>query len=394
VLGRAGGPGQQFAEPGPGGLAVLLLGAVFAGDDEYVAFGGELGAGQGFKPLLRGVREPGQARKKTQLHGGGHLVHVLAAVAAAPYEFFFERAGADGKIGFGHLFYIIKKSCGLRVKFPIKEYMANIVLITGASAGIGYATAELLLKNGFRVYAGARRVEKMRGLEALGAKLLRLDVTEEASVAGAVAAVLAAEGRLDALVNNAGYGAHGAVEDVPVEEARRQFEVNLFGLARLTQLVLPHMRAQGGGRIINISSIAGRISMPTGGWYHASKYALEAYSDALRLETAQFGIKVALIEPGPIKTEWDATALVNLNKYSGAGVYGPMVRRLTEKFRAGYRSGAPGPEVVARVILKALTSSRPAARYPVPFKASFIIFLKWVLPDRVLDWALRRSLEG
>lgn len=265
-------------------------------------------------------------------------------------------------------------------------------MITGASAGIGRAIAELLLKSGCKVYAGARRVAKMKDLEALGAKILELDVTAEASVISAVDTILKGAGRLDILINNAGYGAHGAVEDVPIEEARRQFEVNVFGLARLTQLVLPHMRAAGGGTIINISSIAGKITMPTGGWYHASKHAVEAYSDALRLEVAQFGIKVVLIEPGPVKTEWDNTALVNLEKYSGAGVYGPMVRRITEKFRAGYRSGAPGPEVVARVILKALGSSSPAARYQVPFKASFIIFLKWLVPDRVLDWAILRML--
>ena len=258
--------------------------------------------------------------------------------------------------------------------------MNNVVLLTGASAGIGYATAEALIKNGYKVYAGARRVEKMKGLEAQGAVILRLDVTDDASLKAAVETVLKAEGRLDVLINNAGYGAHGALEDVPLEEARRQFDVNVFGLARLTQLVLPHMRAAGRGTIVNISSIAGKITMPTGGWYHASKHAVESYSDALRLEVAQFGVKVVLIEPGPIKTEWDNTALVNLDKYSGSGAYAPLVRRLTEKFRAGYRSGAPGPEVVAGVILKALRSRRPSARYPVPFKASVIIFLKWLTP--------------
>lgn len=271
--------------------------------------------------------------------------------------------------------------------------MSKTVLITGASAGIGYAAAELLLKSGWKVYAGARRVEKMRGLEYLGARVFALDVTDEGSLKNAVDFVLKDAGRLDALVNNAGYGAHGAVEDVPVEEARRQFEVNLFGLARLTQLALPHMRAAGGGAVINISSIAGKITMPTGGWYHASKYALEAYSDALRLETAQFGIRVVLIEPGPVRTEWDNTALVNLEKYSGSGIYAPLVRRVTQKFRAGYRSGAPGPEAVAAVILKALSAARPAARYPVPFRASLILFLKWLLPDAVLDWGIRRALK-
>jgi len=271
--------------------------------------------------------------------------------------------------------------------------MTDTVLITGASSGIGHATAELLLRNGYKVYAGARRVEKMKDLETLGAKVLALDVTEEASLANAVDAVLKTEGRLDVLINNAGYGAHGAVEDVPLDAARRQFEVNVFGLARLTQLVLPGMRARGAGRIINISSIAGKVTMPTGGWYHASKHAVEAYSDALRLEVAQFGIKVVIIEPGPIKTEWDNTALVNLEKYSGYGPYAPLVRRLTEKFRAGYRSGAPGPEAVAAVILKAMRSASPAARYPVPFTASAMLFMKWLLPDRLLDWAIRRALK-
>lgn len=271
--------------------------------------------------------------------------------------------------------------------------MNQNVLVTGASAGIGFAAAELLLRNGYKVFAGARRVEKMRGLEALGARTFALDVTDDASLRAAVDLVLAEGGSLDVLVNNAGYGAHGAVEDVPIAEARRQFEVNLFGLARLVQLALPHMRARGAGTIINISSIAGKISMPTGGWYHASKHALEAYSDALRLETAQFGVKVVLIEPGPIRTEWDNTALVNLEKYSGSGPYAPLVGRIVGKFRAGYRAGAPGPEAVAAVILKALRSRSPAARYAVPFSAGVLLFLKRLVPDALLDRVLRAALK-
>ncbi|MCX5791707.1 MAG: oxidoreductase [Elusimicrobia bacterium] len=269
----------------------------------------------------------------------------------------------------------------------------QIVLITGASAGIGRAAAELLLREGYTVYAAARRLEKLKELAPLGAKPLPLDVTDEGSVKNAVDTVLKAEGRIDVLVNNAGYGAHGAVEDVPIAEARRQFEVNLFGLARLTQLALPGMRARGAGRIINISSIAGKITTPLGGWYHASKHALEAYSDALRLEAGRFGIKVILIEPGPIRTEWDNTALVNLEKYSGAGVYAPLVKSLTGRFRAGYRNSAPGPEVVAAAILKAARASRPAARYAVPFQAKAILFIKWLLPDRLLDLALNYLLK-
>jgi len=269
----------------------------------------------------------------------------------------------------------------------------SIVLITGASSGIGRAAAELLLREGYTVYAAARRMDRLKELESLGAKVMFLDVADESSVNAVVGTVLKAEGRIDILVNNAGYGAHGAIEDVPVAEARRQFEVNLFGLARLTQLVLPAMRGRGAGRIINISSIAGKITTPLGGWYHASKYALEAYSDALRLEVGQFGVKVVLIEPGPIKTEWDNTALVNLEKYSGAGAYGPLARRLTSRFRGGYRSGAPGPEAVASVILKAIRAPRPAARYAVPFRARLMLFVKWLLPDWALDAAINFLLK-
>ncbi|HAF95907.1 MAG: short-chain dehydrogenase/reductase [Elusimicrobia bacterium GWC2_51_8] len=271
--------------------------------------------------------------------------------------------------------------------------MAEIVLITGASSGIGRATAQLLLEEGYTVYAGARRLDKLKELEPLGAKVFPLDVTDDISLKNAVETVVKAEGRIDVLINNAGYGVNGAVEDVPMAEARRQFEVNVFGLARLTQLVLPVMRAQGSGKIINISSIAGKITMPLGGWYHASKHALEAYSDALRLEVGRFGIKVVLIEPGPIKTEWDSVALASLSKCPGSGPYAPLADKLITKFRAGYRKGAPGPEVVAAVILKALRSKRPGARYPVPFQARIIIFLNWFLPDRVLDAVINFFLK-
>jgi len=270
--------------------------------------------------------------------------------------------------------------------------MNNIVLITGASSGIGKAAAKLLLANGCTVYAGARRLDHLRDLESLGARIMSLDVTDEESLKKAAATVLEAERRLDTLINNAGYGANGAIEDVPMSEARRQFDVNLFGLARLTQLVLPAMRARGSGRIINISSIAGKIGMPLSGWYHASKHALEGYSDALRLEVRPFGIKVVLIEPGPIKTEWDSVALVNMMKYSGSGPYAAMTGRLSGKFRAGYRKGAPGPEAVAKIILKALTSGRPAARYAVPFQAKVLLFIRWITPDRIWDAAINFML--
>ena len=271
--------------------------------------------------------------------------------------------------------------------------MSIVVLITGASAGIGKSTAKLLLANGYKVYAGARRLENLRDLETLGAGVMRLDVTDEASLKSALDTVMNAEGRLDVLINNAGYGAHGAIEDVPMSEARRQFDVNVFGLARLTQLVLPIMRKQGSGKIVNISSIAGKITLPLGGWYHATKHAVEAYSDALRAEVYRFGIKVILIEPGAIKTEWDTVAMANLAKYSGQGPYAALTDKLVNKFRAGYKAGAPGPDVVAKTILKALRADRPSARYAVPFQARLILLMKWLLPDCVLDFAIRTALK-
>lgn len=292
--------------------------------------------------------------------------------------------------------------CGVHLWFDPREgvppilrflIMNDVVLITGASSGIGKATAKLLLAEGCRVYAGARRVDNLKELEYLGARIMPLDVSDESSVGGALAMVLESAGRLDVLINNAGYGANGAVEDVPMSEARRQFEVNLFGPARLTQLVLPVMRGQGGGKIVNISSIAGRIGMPMGGWYHATKHALEAYSDALRLETGRFGIKVILIEPGPIKTEWDTVAVANLLKYSGSGPYAAITEKLVNRLRAGYRRGAPGPEAVAKVILKALRAKRPAARYAVPFQAKVMLFLRWLLPDGLWDAAINFVLK-
>lgn len=271
--------------------------------------------------------------------------------------------------------------------------MQKTVFVTGASAGIGYAAAELFLKKGYKVYAGARRSEKMAPLRGKGAEIFPLDVADEASLRAAAARILDKEGSLDILVNNAGYGAHGAIEDVPLDEARRQFEVNVFAPARLAQLFLPSMRARRGGRIINISSIAGRISLPAAGWYHASKHALEAWSDALRLEVKPFGIKVVLIEPGPIRTEWDDTALVNLKKFSGSGPYAPMIDRMTEKFRSGYRGGAPGPGVVAEAILKAAEAPSPAPRYAVPFKAALMVAARRFVPDRIFDLLLDRALN-
>lgn len=181
--------------------------------------------------------------------------------------------------------------------------MKRTVLVTGASSGIGKATTLKLLSEGYRVYASARNLAKLESLAAKGAEILKLDVTQDHSMQSGVDRILQECGRLDILINNAGYGSYGALEDVAIDEAKYQFEVNVFGLGRLTQLVLPHMRRQSSGKIVNITSVGGKIYEPLGSWYHATKFAVEGLSDCLRLELKPFGIDVIIIEPGPIKTE-------------------------------------------------------------------------------------------
>ena len=199
--------------------------------------------------------------------------------------------------------------------------MTKVILITGASSGIGFDAAATLARQGHRVYAAARRVERMEPLKECGVVPLQMDVTDEASMEAGVRTVLAAEGRIDVLVNNAGYGYFGAIENVSMEEARRQLEVNVFGLARLCQLVLPSMREQGSGRIVNTSSVAGKTVLYFGGWYHVSKYSVEALSDALRMELKPFGIDVSMIEPGGIQTNWGLIAADHLAGNDAQGVF-------------------------------------------------------------------------
>ena len=252
--------------------------------------------------------------------------------------------------------------------------------------------APLLVRYGYTVYGAARRVEKIEELASEGVKALSLDVTDEASMEAAVQQIIDAEGRIDVLINNAGYGSYGAIEDVPIDEARRQFEVNLFGLARLTQLVLPHMRARGSGRILNISSMAGRITSPLGAWYHATKYALEAFSDALRMEVEEFGIDVVIIEPGGIKTPWGLIAADHLEESSRNGVYAAQAQRVAANMRKLYSpsSNLSEPKVISNAILRALEARRPKTRYLVGFGAKPSVFLHTVLPDRLFDKVARR----
>ncbi len=263
-------------------------------------------------------------------------------------------------------------------------------LVTGASAGIGEAIARQLVADGYRVFAGARRVERMAELAAAGASVLSLDVTDDASMAAAVEAILAEAGRIDVLVNNAGYGSYGSLEEVPLDEARRQFEVNVFGLARLTQLVLPAMRAQGSGAIVNISSMGGKIYEPFGAWYHATKFAVEGLSDSLRLELEPFGIRVIIIEPGGIRSEWSGISRDNLLRYSGSGPYKTYAEAHARLLGGADASSLTSPpEAVARIVSRALRARRPRPRYPAAGGAGPILMLRKILPDRLFDRALR-----
>ena len=204
------------------------------------------------------------------------------------------------------------------------------MLITGASSGIGKGTAMKLLADGYSVYAAARRVEQMQDLADSGATALRMDVTKEDEIVAAVERIDAEQGGTDILVNNAGFGLYGAMEDIPLDEARYQFEVNLFGAARLTQLVLPHMREQRAGKIVNISSMGGKIYTPLGSWYHATKFALEGWSDCLRFELKDFGIDVIVIEPGAIRTEFGDVAFGPSLERSGSTAYSGLVNKMLE----------------------------------------------------------------
>jgi NAD(P)-dependent dehydrogenase (short-subunit alcohol dehydrogenase family) len=240
----------------------------------------------------------------------------------------------------------------------------KVILITGASSGIGFDSAQTLAKQGHRVYAAARRTELMEPLKAYGVKVIGMDVTDEESMKLGVETVIQAEGRIDVLINNAGYGYFGAIENVPLEEARRQLEVNVFGLARLTQLVLPYMRKQRSGRIINTSSIAGKMVFYMGGWYNVTKYSVEALSDALRMEMKPFGIDVVMIEPGAIKTDWGVIAARHLMESSVGTAYEQIGTQWAKNMDWFYKTNwLSAPEVVTKAISRAVNSRHPKARY-------------------------------
>lgn len=273
--------------------------------------------------------------------------------------------------------------------------MSNkVALVTGGSSGIGEATALRLQELGYTTYAAARRVERMEHLTTSGIRPLAMDVTDDESVQSGVAQILAEEGRIDVLVNAAGYGSYGALEDVPLSEARNQVEVNLFGAARLTQLVLPRMRDQRSGTIVNITSMGGKIYTPLGAWYHASKHALEALSDCLRMELKSFGIDVVVIEPGAIRTEFNGIVEEKVRAVSGTGPYAAQGNALAASIasESTQRRSSP-PELIAKTIGKAVTARRPKTRYAAGYGAKPMILLHDVLPDRAFDAFIRRAVR-
>lgn len=268
----------------------------------------------------------------------------------------------------------------------------KVILVTGASSGIGKAMAKKLANEGHMVYCAARRLEKMSDLKDLGIPIIKMDLADEVSVVEAVKSVIRREGRLDVLINNAGQSLFGALEDVSICEARHQFEVNLFGGMRLSQLVIPYMRRKNYGKIINISSIDGKLAMPMGGWYSASKFALEGLSDTLRNEVKQFGIDVILIQPGGVKSELGPIAMSNMVKISGNGCYGQLAHKLARVNRSSDIKYSE-PVIIADVVSKAISSENPKTRYIAGYMARPLLVLRSFLTDKLMDKVLMSRLK-
>ena len=272
---------------------------------------------------------------------------------------------------------------------------ARVILVTGSSSGIGRATAIEAARRGHRVFATARNRNDLADLERPdGLETLALDVTDGVSIRAAVESALARAGRLDALVNNAGYAQYGAAEEVTLDEWRAQFEVNLFGAIAATQAVLPSMRRQRAGTIVNVSSVSGRVAIPFAAPYSASKHALEAVSDALRIELAAFGVRVVLVEPGPIETRFTERARsIVAPLLARPGPYRELYALAERAMEGDFQKGVQPPEAVARVVVDAIESERPRPRYPIGLMSRALFPLKTALPDRWLDGLMRRALR-
>ncbi|MCG3208501.1 MAG: hypothetical protein FOGNACKC_02106 [Anaerolineae bacterium] len=270
----------------------------------------------------------------------------------------------------------------------------KVALVTGASSGIGKATAKQLLQDGLVVYVAARRLEKMKDLAELGAIAVKMDITKEEDVVAVVQQIKQDHSGVDVLVNNAGFGSYGAMEDTALNDARYQFEVNLFGLARLTQLLLPDMREKRAGKIVNISSMGGKIYTPLGSWYHATKHALEGWSDCLRLELAPFGIDIIVIEPGLITTEFGDVISGPLLERSGQSAYAALAKAVVSATGNSYeQGGGSSPVEVARIISKALKARKPKTRYAVGKYAKPLMFARKWFGDRIFDKVIMSTVK-
>ncbi|MAE57785.1 MAG: short-chain dehydrogenase/reductase [Halobacteriovorax sp.] len=271
---------------------------------------------------------------------------------------------------------------------------AKVFLITGASSGMGKTTAIDLIKKGHIVYGAARRIDRMRELEELGGYALKMNITDELSVKEVVDHIIKKHGRIDVLWNNAGFGLSGTLEETSISDAKYQFDVNIFGLARITQLVIPHMRERGSGTIINTSSMGGKVYTPLLGWYHATKHALEGMSDCLRVELKPFGINVVILEPGAIETEFGAVAFEDLVERSGHGPYKPMVDSYVNVMNKYYKPGSSSPtSVISKTIEKIIESPRPKTRYLVGKMAKPMVCLRNTFGDRAYDKVIDLMLK-
>lgn len=272
-----------------------------------------------------------------------------------------------------------------------QDLKGKTALVTGASSGIGEAIALKLASMGIKTYAAARRVEKMEHLKAHGVHVVMLDITKEESIQACIERINSESGGVDILVNNAGYGSYGSIEEVPLVEAKKQFSVNLFGLAVLTQRVIPFMRKNCFGKIINITSIGGVVAYPYGGWYHSTKFALEGLSASLRQELKPFGIDVMVVRPGAIKSEWSGIAANSLKNISGQGAYAKAVEAMHTMLTGTDIEKLSGtPSDIAEVIEKAITSKHPKHAYIAPKHAKILVCLSRLIGDNCLRDALNR----
>lgn len=270
--------------------------------------------------------------------------------------------------------------------------MAKTVLVTGASSGIGKATAIYLAQKGYNVYGAARRIEKLQELKDYGIQPVGLDITSDDSIVSCVDKILTGTGSVDILINSAGLGSYGALEDVPIAEAKKQLEINLFGAARLIQLVLPGMRKRKYGKVVNISSVGGKVGLPMGSWYHASKFAIEGLSDSLRNEVRQFGVDVVVIEPGGTRSEMTAIGAEDMMRVSGNTVYGKLAAAIGKMY-SSMEKNSVDPIVIAKLIEKGIEAKHPRTRYVGGAMAKPMLFIRKVLPDKIFDKMLMSRMK-